>query len=151
LTLVCGIAARQHRLWQRDAAKSNLCFAGFKLLASVSHPGDADLTLLVDTGDNDAFLYPRYLPSRLDSLPADTRKTSASWSAQGAHGECQVLSVPRITARVEDFELSLAPILIGIEPFGAVDEADGAIGMRFFDQARQVTLDFHAMRLIMQD
>ena len=132
-----------------DATKVNLCFSG-----DGPHPvvqgnlEDKNIQMVLDTGA----MKSRLLPSFAEDFPllAQENGRRQTGQLQGVHGprQTRTLVLPGVSLRVGGFNFSLRPaeVLLDYSPFGK-SVYHAWLGQDLLQQARQVTIDFGAMRL----
>jgi len=133
------------RAEKADMSRANLCFDGLQLLVEGSFRGSR-LTFVLDTGDSESRLYPRFEREFADLVKE--RGVPDIWTVSGAGGtvEAQVTMLPELVLDLGGMRTALQRVHIWDKGAGT-DLQHGVIGLDALNQAREVTLDFQAMRM----
>ena len=105
------------------------------------------LSLKVDTGSEASRLYAPFAKKFGALLEKAGRKGTFEFTAPGQVAKLESVALPEVRLRVGGFDAVLRPA--HVLP-GEGEGDDGVIGMDVLKQARTVTLDFKAMRLVLE-
>ena len=133
---------------EKDIRKANLCFNEDIVLVAVSSSRLGDFEMVLDTGSNQSAFFPPFAAHFPDPISADTELTVFEVSDHGKHHELHAVKVPEIQLRVGNMETVLRQVPVVLER--VLFSTHGTIGMDVLNRAKQVTLDFKAMRLSLE-
>ncbi|OHE79616.1 MAG: hypothetical protein A2107_06195 [Verrucomicrobia bacterium GWF2_62_7] len=132
-----------------DVAKVNLCFSGDGPHTVVQGGFEHKrIQMVIDTGA----MRSRLLPSFAEDFPLLAQENGRRQTGQlhGVHGprQTETLVLSGVSLRIGNFTFSLRPaeLLLDRSPFGK-SAYHAWLGQDLLQQARQVTIDFGAMRL----
>ena len=134
----------------RDRSAANLCFDG-GMPATAARFADRAIELHLDTGARTTHLWPRFARDFASIL--SERGTRGTKRVTGvAHSvEAAAIVVPDLTIAIGGHDTSLRPAYVLTDTTDAAgDRSHGNLGMDLLRQSHSVTVDFHAMRLVVQ-
>ena len=139
-----GVPSRHPRLQD-----SNLCFDGSTLLveAMVSRKR---LSFILDTGNPDTMLFSSFIDEASMVPPAESRQ-KFELQGYGEPLELSSTSLRDLHFRIAGKDLALPAVSLLLEPVDSeCANCSGNAGMDLLNQAHRVTLDFNAMRLVLE-
>jgi predicted aspartyl protease len=132
----------------KDTAKSNLCFDGLDLITEAEFK-QRKLEFVVDTGDNASSLYPLFAKDFADLVSESGTKQSSRVTGVDGSKEVSSVILPEVPLQVGGFRGVLRPAKLLLEQtIGNSQRYYGRVGMAFFRQAHQVSIDFQSMTLV---
>ncbi len=143
--------------WRRDGSvelgggskrrvEPNLCIDGFSPLTPIGVDGRA-LDLMLDTGNGDGTQLWRKFSDEFSALLRDKGiKSSKTVTQMGGGTQREVIALPELHLLLGGFDALLKPARVFGAPVGN-EFYYGLAGMDLMMQARQVTIDFSAMRV----
>ncbi len=135
---------------KRDLAQSNLCMDGGTPVLEAAF-GSGTLRLGLDTGNPATFLFPEFGADFPDTLKTAAAAEEHELQGLGESVTVEIRTLPRLDLLVAGQPVSLesVPVLTGPAAAGCLS-CSGNAGLDLFGHARRVTLDFQAMRLILE-
>lgn len=123
----------------RDA---NLCLSGLDTIIQAAFEAES-LDIHVDTGSDLSSLAHRFAERYPQLLKASGKPGTRFAGGAGGSTNLEATILPEVALRVGDFAAAIRPAYVLAKDIGS----DGSIGMDVLTQAREVTIDFRAMRL----
>jgi tetratricopeptide (TPR) repeat protein len=132
----------------KDTAKSNLYFDGLDLITEAEFQ-QRKLEFVVDTGDNATNFYPLFAKDFASLIEESGTKQSSRVTGVDGSKEVSSVILPEVALRVGGFSGTLRPARVLLEQtIGNGQWYEGRVGMAFFRQAHQVSIDFQSMTLV---
>lgn len=132
----------------RDTHAANLCFDGLTPDIRVTFQGKP-LEFTFDTGNGAGTqLWSRFSAEYASLLKESGAKSVKKVTQMGGAAEREVLVIPELRLQVGGFDTVLKPANVFSKPVGN-DTLYGLLGMDLLSQAREVTVDFRSMRVIL--
>ena len=135
---------------RRDLAKANLCLNGGGAMIEAA-VGGSRIGLALDTGNPDTFLFREFAADFPDAMKAAGSTEMHDLQSLGEAVEVESRTLPRLELRVDGRTIPLESLPIFLAPSAAEClGCSGNAGLDLFAHIRRVTLDFYAMRLILE-
>jgi hypothetical protein len=136
---------------RRNLAQSNICFAGPGLVARTDL-GDKHLALDFDTGNDQTMLYPAFAGDFAEIMKTAGPKKPHALQGLGESIAIDSVELPALKLKLGGRDTALHEVPVFLEPAPSPSPCLGCYGIAGRDllsQARVVTLDFEAMRLML--
>jgi hypothetical protein len=127
---------------RRTLSSSNLCFSGLDTLTQAKFASGV-LDVQVDTGTDSSIFFQRFARQYPNIIEASGTPGTKWLGGAGGTTEAPATILPEIAVRLGGLMTTLRPAYVLTKDV----EADGTVGMDILSQAREVLLDFQAMRL----
>jgi hypothetical protein len=146
---------REHRLdlgfrpERANLRSANLCFEGVDPLAEVE-VGERRLAFLIDTGGENSEAWPVF-GKEFPALLQEARKGSKELTGYSGSANVEAAILPELRMTLAGFPIVFhdAPVLLG-KTVDASNWHYGRISIDLLNQAKEVTLDFNAMRILLK-
>jgi hypothetical protein len=135
----------------RNIERANICFDGPEPLINAAFCGQK-LSMVLDTGSSATMFGPEFL-ARVPARSSNPEHKSSLF-LQGISGNAEIASVclPRVALNVGGFTTSVQPAHVLLSPTTPNSHwSSGRLGLDCLDQAAKVTLDFHCMKLTLEN
>ncbi len=130
-------------------SEKNLCFDGLAALTRVEAEGK-QLEFIFDTGNGGGTqLWQRFADDFAAALRERGRKESKRITQLGGSNMHQAMVLPEFGFRVGGFQATLRPANVFAKPVGNPHQ-HGLLGMDLLTQAREVSVDFDSMSLLLR-
>ena len=123
-------------------SSSNLCFSGLDTFTQAKFASGV-LDVQVDTGTDSSLFFQRFARQYPNIIEASGTPGTKWLGGAGGATEAPATILPEIAVRLGGLMTTLRPAYVLTKDV----ESDGTVGMDILSQAREVLLDFQAMRL----
>jgi predicted aspartyl protease len=136
---------------RRNLAQSNVCFAGAGLVAR-AELGDRNLALDFDTGNDQTMLYPAFAGDFAEVMKTAGPKKPHALQGLGESIAIDSVELPELKLKLAGLDVMIQKVSVFLEPAPSPSPCLGCYGIAgrdLLNQARSVTLDFNAMKLVL--
>jgi len=140
-----GVPSRRPRLQD-----SNICFDSSSLLMEATVDG-RKLSFVLDMGNPTTMLFPAFTEDLAADPPGMSDRALHEFQGLGESAEVEAAALPEVRFRVGGKELAMRKVPLLMDHIESeCSGCAGNVGMDLLDLARRVTLDFKAMRLVVE-
>jgi len=134
-----------------DLKTSNVCFEGPMPIAAAEFQSSR-IMLELDTGAGSNYLYPRFAREFPGALGAAARKEPMEIGGIGGNvKDLDAWIIPELPIRIGNIEVYYRPAhILSKQIDGNSAKFHGLLGLPILSQAKRVTLDFRAMKLLLE-
>jgi len=129
---------------------SNICFDSSSLLVEAT-VARRRLSFILDTGNPTTLLFSSFSEDSPDGAPAGGKRVRREFQGLGEAAEVEATEMRDVQFRVAGKDLVVRSVPLLLNPIDSeCSTCAGNAGMDLFKAARRVTLDFNAMRLLVE-